>query len=92
MYWSYLCRNTGLKPKLLTFESGNDLKSLKFGYSELILDDYFNGFLTEYDLIFVSKYSPDNFPYEKEKDFVIEFKDFEKAKRIYNEYKINNYK
>ena len=82
MYWSYLCRNTGLQPKLLTFEYGDNFESLKFGYCELVLDEYFSCFSSEYDFIFISKYNPNNFPYYKEKDFVIRFDELEKAKKL----------
>ena len=84
MFWSYLCRISDSQIKLLTFESGNDLEKLKQGYCELILDKFFTSFAQDFDFIFISKYSPTDNPYTKEKEFVINFEDYEKIKELMN--------
>ncbi len=74
MYWSYLCRNNGIQTNLLTFESGNDLSALKNGYSELNYNyDFFSSFSSDFDYLFISKYSPMEEPLNKEKEFMMKF-------------------
>lgn len=82
MYWSYLLNSK--KNNFLTFESNNDYENLKKDYCELIIDGFFDGFSNDYDMIFISEFSPDKKPLEKEIKFQIQLDDISKAKLILN--------
>jgi len=82
MYWSYLSKKNN--HDLLTFESGNDFEKLKKDYCELVIDGFFDGFSNDYNMIFISEFSPDKKPFEKEIKFQIQLDDISKAKQILN--------
>ena len=87
MYWSYLYGiNKNNKLNLLTLESNDNLENLIHNYLELILDNYFSHFTNDFNFIFISKYSPDNFPYENKKEFIIKLNDFELALLLLKKY------
>lgn len=86
MVWTYLgnlnsiLSLTSLTPNPLTFEcveldvNNNELlKKLTDGYIELINGGFFDGFSSDYNILFVSSHSPDKFPITREKLFEIEF-------------------
>lgn len=90
MYWSYLHNDENNKEKnekksnILTFESGTNLEKLKKGYSELIIENFFDGFTNEYNSIFISKYGPIDNPLGNQKEFEINFNDLKKARETIN--------
>ncbi len=81
MFWTYLFNSvfiTQLTPTILTFEcvevdkTNNELlNKLKNGYIELVSEGFFDGFTNNYDMLFISSYSPDKLPNTKEKLFEI---------------------
>jgi len=76
--WSYLSNSASSEPKLLTFEcvDSKDVNSLAKGYCELIMEKFFSGFSSEYDTIFISKYSPNSNPQNKPKLFEMRFDNY----------------
>ena len=75
--WSYLTNASSTNPKLLTFECVNsdDFESLAKGYCELILENFFSSFSSEYNSIFISESSPDSNPQNQDKLFEMRFDD-----------------
>lgn len=83
MIWTYLANSNSilsLTPNPLTFESvefeaSNKelLDKLTDGYIDLINEGFFDGFSNDYDILFVSLYSPSESSITREKLFVIEF-------------------
>jgi len=81
MIWTYLANSnstSSLTPNPLTFESvefetSNKklLDKLTNGYIELMNEGFFEGFSHDYNILFISSYSPDKSPITKEKHFVI---------------------
>jgi hypothetical protein len=83
MYWSYLTNTDKFsQPNILTFESNEDLDKLSKGYCELILDNFFSSFGSDYDAIFISEFGPVDNPMQNEFKFLIKFNDVDKAKKI----------
>jgi hypothetical protein len=80
MYWSYLFDSKKTNSDTLTFESNDNFELLKNSYCELVIDKFFTSFSPDYDSIFISKFAPDEKPFEKEKKFILNFDDFIKAK------------
>lgn len=89
MLWTYLSRNnnftntSNLIPNILNFESvlikndenyENEINLLKNSYSNLIKEGFFDGFIRDYDTLFVSEYSPELVPIKKEKLIVLNLK------------------
>ena len=90
MYWSYLCGiNKNNKLNLLTLESNDNLENLIHNYLELILDNFFSNFTNDFNFIFISKYSPNNFPYENNKEFIIKINDSELASLLLKKYNLH---
>jgi len=87
MYWTYLVKfeegitNKNINKKL-TFEKNYDFDRLKLGYCELILDNYFQSFETDFNHIIISEYGPLEDPINNENKFIIKFDDIEKAKYL----------
>jgi len=94
MLWSYLInsnyinKKNSLIPITLTFEQVNsvDFKSLALGYCDLIIENFFDSFTSDYDTIYISEYSPTLEPFYKDKLFIIKFNNKTKA----HEYITNN--
>ncbi len=81
--WSYLINsNSNSNSNILTFECVNskDYMDLGKGYCELILDNYFSSFSSDYDTIFISEYGPESDPQNKKQLFQMKFDDVVKAK------------
>ena len=77
-YWSYLLNSQNI----LTFESSDDLNILITGYCEMVIDDFFSSFLSEYDSIFISEFDPEQTPFDNEHKFIIKFNDVSKATKM----------
>lgn len=83
MFWSYLINTEKfLQSNTLTFESNEDLDKLSKGYCELVLDNFFSSFGSDYNAIFISEFGPVENPTQNEIKFLIKFNDVEKAKSI----------
>lgn len=88
MYWSYLTNTQSSSQissninNILTFECNDDLIKLTNGYCELVLSEFFTSFDRDYDAIFISEYGPTENPLDKEKKFIINFSDNNKALNI----------
>lgn len=80
MVWTYLSNSQydNIEHKSLTFEcidleisNTNLFNELKNGYIDLINDGFFDGFTNDYDTLFISTFSPSEFPIKKDKVFKI---------------------
>jgi len=89
MYWTYLCGKKESTSNILTLESNDNLQQLSEGYCELVLEDFFSCFGSDYDYLFISEFSPDQNPLEKDKKFLIKFNDYEFANKYLKENKIS---
>lgn len=52
----------------------NEINSMKKNYSDLIKEGFLDGFSRDYNILFVSKYSPESDPLKKEKLIVLNLK------------------
>jgi hypothetical protein len=83
MIWTYLANSNSISPltpnpltfECVEFEASNKelLDKLTDGYIELMNEGFFDGFSNDYNILFVSSYSPSESPITREKLFVIEF-------------------
>lgn len=83
MYYTYLINtnNNLYNPKLLCLESNPESEPLINSSCDLILFKFFEGFLPDYNELFISNYAINEDPFNKDKIFEIKFNDYDKAKQ-----------